>query len=210
MRLISNQNIGNWLLAGAIFVIGHHFIPSKSQSTDLETLPGFFGEESWQEEMRKEEQTYRLDKHENDARTKYIKRYAPLAKAEMEAFKIPASIKLAQGILESNAGTSSLALSNKNHFGIKCFSRACQKGHCTNHSDDSHKDFFLKHNSVNESFRAHSQILQHPRYKHLKKAGSNYKKWAKGLAQAGYATDKRYAQKLVKIIEELQLHQFDS
>jgi flagellum-specific peptidoglycan hydrolase FlgJ len=72
----------------------------------------------------------------------YIKKYADLAKKEMKSHGIPASITLAQGLLESNAGESRLAKNNHNHFGLKCFSRKCKKGHCSNFTDDSHKDFF--------------------------------------------------------------------
>jgi len=140
----------------------------------------------------------------------YIQRFLKVAESEMEKFAIPASITLAQGLLESNVGESRLATKNKNHFGIKCFSRSCHKGHCSNFTDDSHKDFFRKYGSVWESYRAHSKMLSGKRYKHLKKLSrKDYKGWAKGLKKAGYATDKRYAEKLINLIEELALHEFD-
>lgn len=140
----------------------------------------------------------------------YIKRYAPVAVAEMKKYGIPASITLAQGLLESNVGQSKLAIHNNNHFGIKCFSRNCTKGHCSNHSDDSHKDFFRKYDTAWASYRAHSLFLQKQRYKHLLELPrSDFKSWAKGLSKAGYATDKRYADKLILIIETLKLHRFD-
>lgn len=140
----------------------------------------------------------------------YVKRFSPVAVAEMEKYGIPASITLAQGLLESDAGQSRLAVNNNNHFGIKCFARNCKPGHCSNHSDDSHKDFFRKYKSVWESYRAHSLFLQRSRYQHLRKIPrTDYKSWAKGLSKAGYATDKKYADKLVTLIENMKLHRFD-
>lgn len=140
----------------------------------------------------------------------YVKRFAPFAVQEMKKYGIPASITLAQGLLESNAGASKLATNNKNHFGIKCFSKNCKKGHCTNYTDDSHKDFFRNYPSAKESYHAHSVFLQRSRYAHLKKLGTkNYKDWAHGLRKAGYATDPKYAPKLIKLIEVLKLHRYD-
>lgn len=140
----------------------------------------------------------------------YINRFSPIAIEEMKKYGVPASITLAQGLLESNVGDSKLAVRNNNHFGIKCFSTNCVKGHCSNYTDDSHKDFFRIYKSDWESYRAHSQFLQRPRYEGLKKYGSkNYKKWAHGLKKAGYATDKKYAYKLIDIIQKLDLDRFD-
>lgn len=140
----------------------------------------------------------------------YVNKFKATAIAEMQKFGIPASITLAQGLLESDAGFSTLAKRNRNHFGMKCFSRSCAKGHCSNHTDDSHKDFFRKYKSNWESYRAHSKLLQKKRYKSLHSFGTkDYKSWAHGLKKAGYATDKRYAEKLIKIIEEMKLWQYD-
>ena len=140
----------------------------------------------------------------------YVKRFAPIAIQEMKEYGIPASITLAQGLLESNAGDSRLAKDANNHFGIKCFSKSCGKGHCKNYTDDTHKDFFRIHTNVWESYRAHSLFLQRSRYKHLSKLKkTDYKAWAHGLKKAGYATDKRYAYKLIAIIETLNLSRFD-
>lgn len=140
----------------------------------------------------------------------YIKRFGPVAAREMKKYGIPASIKLAQGLLESDVGESRLAHSANNHFGIKCFSKSCKKGHCANYTDDSHKDFFRIYPSAWESYRAHSRFLQGKRYAHLKELGTrDYQGWAYGLKKAGYATDPRYPQKLVKIIEELRLYELD-
>jgi flagellum-specific peptidoglycan hydrolase FlgJ len=143
-------------------------------------------------------------------RIAYVRKYAPLAIKEMKAYGIPASITLAQGLLESNAGESALALKNRNHFGIKCFSRRCHRGHCSNFYDDHHKDFFRIYDSVGESYRAHSKFLQKSRYRKLFKLKRNdYKGWARGLKKAGYATDPRYAEKLIALIEDLELYRFD-
>lgn len=140
----------------------------------------------------------------------YVKRFYKIAQKEMEKYKIPASITLAQGLLESNVGESRLATQNNNHFGIKCFSRKCKKGHCSNFTDDSHKDFFRKYRSAWESFRAHSQLLKAKRYQSLYDLGSgDYKGWAKGLKKAGYATDPNYAEKIIELIEDLELHEYD-
>ena len=93
---------------------------------------------------------------------------------------------------------------------MKCFSRKCKKGHCSNFSDDTHKDFFRIYNNAWESYRSHSELLMGKRYKHLTKLGTkNYKDWAIGLKKAGYATDKNYHNKLIKLIEGLHLYKYD-
>lgn len=140
----------------------------------------------------------------------YVKRFSEVARSEMRKYGIPASITLAQGLIESNAGDSRLSNENSNHFGIKCFSKKCKKRHCSNFTDDSHKDFFRIYGTAWESYRAHSLMLGGKRYKHLKKLKkSDYKAWAHGLKKAGYATDKHYAEKLIYIIEEMELYQYD-
>ncbi|MEM1216305.1 MAG: glucosaminidase domain-containing protein [Bacteroidota bacterium] len=140
----------------------------------------------------------------------YVKEFSSLAHEEMVAHGIPASITLAQGLLESNIGESRLARENRNHFGIKCFSKTCSKGHCSNFNDDHHKDFFRIYGSVKESYHAHSKLLQKSRYKGLYKLRKNdYRGWAHGLKKAGYATDPKYAEKLIRIIEDLELYQYD-
>ena len=153
-------------------------------------------------------QVRNLDKR--DKQLAYVKRFAKVAQEEMRKFGIPASITLAQGLLESNVGESLLAVKNNNHFGMKCWEKSCAPGHCTNYKDDTHKDFFRRYNSAWESYRAHSHFLQKERYKSLYSLGrKNYKAWAKGLQKAGYATDQRYANKLIRIIEDLDLDRFD-
>lgn len=139
----------------------------------------------------------------------YIRRYSHIARVEMEKFKIPASISLAQGIIESRSGTSTLARINNNHFGIKCFSRNCPGGHCSNHSDDHHKDFFRIFGNPWESWRAHSHMISSGRYAKLKKHGKDYEKWAYGLKNLGYATDKAYATTLISIIKRYELYKYD-
>lgn len=145
-----------------------------------------------------------------DADTRlYVQQYYKIAIDEMKQFGVPASISLAQGLIESRAGNSKLAKQNKNHFGIKCFSKKCGKGHCSNHFDDHHKDFFRVFKSSWESWRAHSVMISSGRYASLKKNGRDYKKWAHGLKRLGYATDRTYAEKLIGIIERYKLNRYD-
>lgn len=177
-----------------------HSLPTLTAKPKKVTAEGFGGKKVY----------YGSEAIKRAKQRKYVARFAKVAQNEMEKYGIPASITLAQGLLESNAGESTLALKNNNHFGIKCFSRSCRKGHCSNHTDDSHKDFFRKYNSAWESYRAHSHLLRADRYKPLYKLPpDDYKRWAHGLKKAGYATDKYYAEKLINLIEELSLHQYD-
>lgn len=139
----------------------------------------------------------------------YIRRYREIAEQEMEQYGVPVSITLAQGLLESNAGESRLALESNNHFGIKCRSK-CRGCTCRNYTDDDIYDMFRVFESPKESFREHSLLLTGKRYRHLLNlAKSDYEGWSRGLKKAGYATDKRYAEKLIKIIEELKLYRYD-
>jgi len=139
----------------------------------------------------------------------YVDRFKQIAIREMEEFGIPASITLAQGLLESDAGESGLATESNNHFGIKC-RRKCRGCTCRNYSDDDIYDMFRVFGSVEDSFREHSTLLTGDRYKHLLNLRvTDYRSWAHGLKKAGYATDKRYANKLIQIIEFLELDQFD-
>jgi flagellum-specific peptidoglycan hydrolase FlgJ len=139
----------------------------------------------------------------------YVSEYLPLAKEERRKYGIPVSITLAQGLLESNAGDSRLAQESNNHFGIKC-RRKCRGCTCRNYNDDDIYDMFRVFESVGESYREHSILLNNSRYKHLLKLPkSDYVSWSHGLKKAGYATDKRYAQKLIQIIEFLNLDRYD-
>lgn len=139
----------------------------------------------------------------------YIARYSSTAVQEATLYNIPASITLAQGLLESNAGKSSLAAKENNHFGIKCRAK-CEGCRCANYTDDSKFDMFRIFDSAWDSFREHSKLLTNTRYKHLSSLKkTDYKNWAHGLQAAGYATDKKYASKLIAIIEALKLDRFD-
>ena len=157
---------------------------------------------------RKKVDDFIVEEKLNNCR-KYVKRFAKSAIVEMDKYGIPASITLAQGLLESDAGDSRLATESNNHFGIKCRSK-CRGCTCRNYSDDDIYDMFRVFDSSWESFREHSLLLQIDRYVHLKKLGTkDYKNWAIGLKKAGYATDKNYHKKLIHIIEALDLSQFD-
>jgi flagellum-specific peptidoglycan hydrolase FlgJ len=142
--------------------------------------------------------------------TEYIQLYKNYAIESYKNTGVLASITLAQGLIESNAGKSRIAREGNNHFGIKCFSRRCRKGHCMNATDDSHKDFFLKFSNPIGSYVAHGKFLKSkPRYRKLFTYGKDYRKWAYGLKKAGYATDRTYATKLIGVIEKYDLHKYD-
>lgn len=172
---------------------------------------GFFSQKKQLKGKRQSENlTFDVPSKPSSQQYTYVKRFADVARTEMEEFGVPASITLAQGLLESQAGKSPLARDANNHFGIKCFSKKCKKGHCKNFSDDHHKDFFRTYLSAWESFRAHSLFLQKDRYKHLLELDkTDYKNWAVGLKKAGYATDPNYAKKLIRLIENLDLDKYD-
>lgn len=138
---------------------------------------------------------------------KYIKRFAPVALQEQSKYCIPASITLAQGILESNAGRSPMAIKDNNHFGIKCYSK-CLGCRCANYADDDIYDMFRIFETAWESYREHSKILLNDRYKSCFQS-KDYKHWAKELQRCGYATSKRYAKNLINIIEKYKLYKYD-
>ncbi len=140
----------------------------------------------------------------------YIKQYAPVAVSEMRRSGVPASITLAQGMLESRYGLSSLAADGNNHFGIKCHRN--WKGKTMRVNDDAPNECFRVYGSAEESFRDHSDFLRYQdRYKPLfELKPTDYKGWARGLKKAGYATDPKYADKLIKIIEDYKLYQYDT
>ena len=139
----------------------------------------------------------------------YIQTFSEIAQYEMRAFGIPASITLAQGILESGSGKGELTLKTNNHFGIKC--HAGWEGEFDFHDDDAKGECFRKYNHPMYSFRDHSIFLStRSRYAFLfNYKRDDYKKWAHGLRQAGYATDRKYPQKLIAIIERYDLHKYD-
>ena len=142
------------------------------------------------------------------SRSQYIEKYKDEAIYQMSKYKIPASITLAQGILESANGNSELAKKSNNHFGIKCHSN--WDGDKVYHDDDKNDECFRKYNKVRDSFEDHSEFLLKDRYADLFNYSiTDYKAWSKGLKKAGYATDPKYAKRLIKIIEENELHRFD-
>ena len=143
-------------------------------------------------------------------RLDYIDKYKDYAIESMKDYKIPASITLSQGILESGAGQSTLATKGNNHFGIKCGRN--WKGRKSYHDDDARGECFRNYRSAKESYDDHSRFLANgPRYAFLFDLEiTDYKGWARGLKKAGYATDPSYANRLISIIEEYELYKFDS
>tara|TARA_B100000780_G_scaffold278007_1_gene250193 strand:- start:1186 stop:1998 length:813 start_codon:yes stop_codon:yes gene_type:complete len=139
----------------------------------------------------------------------YVNTYSKTAINEMKKFGIPASITMAQGILESNSGKGGLALKSNNHFGIKCHSG--WRGKKVYHDDDKKGECFRKYKNPEKSYRDHSVFLEsRDRYNSLfKLRKNNYVKWAIGLKKAGYATDPAYANKLISIIERYELWKLD-
>ena len=139
----------------------------------------------------------------------YINTFSEIAQLEMKAYGIPASITLAQGLLESGYGKGELALKTNNHFGIKCHTG--WEGDYDFHDDDAKGECFRKYNHPMYSFRDHSIFLTtRSRYAFLfDYKPTDYKRWAHGLKKAGYATDKRYPHKLIYLIEKHQLYTYD-
>jgi len=139
----------------------------------------------------------------------YIGNYKDIAIDKMVNYKIPASITLAQGILESGNGLSTLAKKSNNHFGIKCHSG--WKGKKVYHDDDKRGECFRKYDNPEGSFNDHSKFLTgRGRYEFLFDLDpDDYKGWAKGLKKAGYATDRKYPKKLIAFIENFQLYKYD-
>lgn len=145
----------------------------------------------------------------SDPYEEYIDRYSSLAVEHQDEFGIPASITLAQGLLESAAGKSTLATKANNHFGIKCHKE--WKGKSVKRNDDAPNECFRKYNTVEESFRDHSLFLRRSRYQKLFKLDvTDYQNWAKGLRECGYATDPNYAARLITIIERYSLYTYDT
>lgn len=139
----------------------------------------------------------------------YIALYSPIAQKEMKSYGIPASITLAQGILESGMGYGRLAVEGNNHFGIKCHKE--WNGKRIYHDDDKKGECFRVYKDPENSFRDHSLFLRdRSRYAFLFDIKINqYKAWAKGLKKAGYATDPKYPDKLISLIERFDLTRFD-
>jgi flagellum-specific peptidoglycan hydrolase FlgJ len=138
----------------------------------------------------------------------YIANFNAIAMEEMRKYKIPASITLAQGILESGSARGRLAVEANNHFGIKCHE---WNGDKIYHDDDASQECFRKYVRAEESFEDHSAFLTgRKRYEGLFKLDEDdYRAWAKGLRAAGYATDRKYPEKLIGLIERFQLYKYD-
>ena len=139
----------------------------------------------------------------------YVNSFSDVAKNHMRSYNIPASITLAQGILESGVGNGRLAREGNNHFGIKCHGWEGEKIY---HDDDETQECFRKYPKAEDSYRDHSAFLTgRKRYQGLFKLQPNdYQGWATGLRQAGYATDPQYPQKLISLIERYNLHKYDT
>jgi LysM repeat protein len=138
----------------------------------------------------------------------YISTYKDLAIAEMQRTGVPASIKLAQGIHETMAGTSKLVMKSNNHFGIKC--KTNWTGESVSHDDDARGECFRKYSTPEDSYRDHSNFLKNsPRYATLFALDpTDYEGWANGLKKAGYATNPRYPAVIIKLVEEYQLQDY--
>jgi len=139
----------------------------------------------------------------------YINKHSQEAVEQMLEYKIPASVILAQAILESRSGTSELAQKSNNHFGIKCHRE--WGGDTISKDDDSSNECFRKYGSIKDSYTDHSMFLRsRPRYAHLFELPvTDYESWCYGLKNAGYATSISYAEELIKLIENLQLYELD-
>ncbi len=138
----------------------------------------------------------------------YIAKYADMAVEQMHTFGIPASITLAQGLLESGAGRSTLAREGNNHFGIKC--HRDWQGDTMLRNDDAPDECFRVYDSPAQSYEDHSRFLSRKRYQPLfALAITDYTAWAKGLKECGYATDPNYAARLISIIETYSLYMYD-
>lgn len=146
--------------------------------------------------------------NKNQAYLTYIEKYAQLAIIQQKEYGIPASITLAQGLLESGAGQSEFARKSNNHFGIKCHE---WEGDKVYHDDDAQGECFRKYDNVLDSYRDHSLFLKNKgRYSFLfDYSPTDYEAWAHGLKKAGYATDPSYAYKLISLIENYELHKYD-
>jgi hypothetical protein len=146
---------------------------------------------------------------QNSAYLNYIEKYHEIAEVQQHEYGIPASITLAQGLLESGAGQSRLAVEANNHFGIKCHN---WQGEGIYADDDLKNECFRKYKSASDSYEDHSAFLINgKRYASLFTLNpTNYERWAHGLKSAGYATDPTYAYKLISIIEDYQLHKYDT
>lgn len=145
---------------------------------------------------------------QEDAYREYIKTYKGIAVKHQKKYGIPASITLAQGLLESDAGRSRLARKANNHFGIKCGND--WRGRKIKHNDDKKRECFRRYKRAKHSYEDHAKFLMKQRYAPLFRLDiTDYKGWAKTLKRCGYATDPNYPEKLIKIIEKYELYKYD-
>lgn len=179
--------------------------PAPTHKVDRPTTP----KETPSKSVEKESKTTTLPKASSDPIADYIDTYKQFAMDDMLQYGIPASIKLAQAILESGSGRGELSLKANNHFGIKCHDWT---GESVRHDDDALQECFRKYSHVKYSFRDHSLFLtQRSRYRNLfSLPKDDYKAWARGLRKAGYATDPSYPDKLIGLIERYQLNRYDA
>ncbi len=204
-----------------LLVAGTFFIGCKSKKTVTSTtahLPVKPKEITVAHEIEKiddgvyvmPEDTGEFIRFDIDSPQEYIETFAEIAQFEMKAYGIPASITLAQGLLESGIGRGELAQKTNNHFGIKC--HRGWEGDFDHHDDDEKGECFRKYNHPMYSYRDHSIFLTgRSRYSFLfDLPNDDYKQWAKGLRKAGYATDRRYPEKLIALIERHNLHRYDT
>ncbi len=163
---------------------------------------------SKQVDKKKSDNTKQATKVYANNTERYIDEHKATAQQEMSLYGIPASITLAQGILESGSGKGRLSVEANNHFGIKCHGWSGKKIY---HDDDEKQECFRKYKDAKYSFRDHSLFLsERKRYSKLfKLKKEDYKGWAKGLKAAGYATDRKYPQKLISLIERYKLYAYD-
>lgn len=138
----------------------------------------------------------------------YLDFYAKIAQREHARHGIPASITLAQALCESSAGLSDIALECNNHFGMKCFAKK-HRGCCMKFKDDDNSDGFRRFANAKMSFVAHSELLKTSRYAKCRRQGKNWRRWAEELQRAGYATDRKYAEKLISVVVAHRLWRFD-
>ena len=182
-------------------------ISRKPSATRTVTQPSKSGGKSSETEILQATTSVRVT---NDIVWEYINQYKDIAKDNMRKYGIPSSIIMAQAILESGAGTGPLSRSANNHFGIKCHKE--WTGPSVSHDDDSAGECFRKYDQPGESFQDHSTFLTtRSRYASLFTLDKDdYKAWAKGLRNAGYATDSKYPEKLIGLIDRYQLNKFDA
>lgn len=154
-------------------------------------------------------ETFEANNVDTERLQAFVERFYRIAQAEETSYGIPASVTLAQALLESNVGRSRLTSKFNNYFGIKCTAAEIRNGECEVFEDDTPTDNFRTYDNAWLSFRHHSQLLQKPRYSKCYD-GDSYQEWCDCLSASGYATDPNYSSKLQRIIRTYRLYQFDA